>query len=151
MSTVAAPADRRFRRSHVKPGRKRRGWRSLVQPSVRYGLVALVVAYGLYRASALAARAHVLRIDHVAITGNDRMSKGEVLAVLGGLTGESLLTTDLERWRTRLLASPWVRDAALRRSLPSTMEVVIWERRPAAIGRLNSDMYLIDDRGMLID
>ena len=33
------------------------------------------------------------------------------------LEGESLLWTDLDRWRRRLLASPWVRDAELRRSL----------------------------------
>ena len=41
-----------------------------------------------------------------------------------GLRGESLIWTDLDAWRRRLLASPWVRDAALRRSLPSTVEVV---------------------------
>jgi cell division protein FtsQ len=151
MSTVAAPADRRFRRAHIKPARKRRGWRALVKPTMRYSLVAIVVAYAFYRGAVIAARARVLQVNRVVVSGNGRMSKGEVLAVLSGLTGESLLTTDLERWRKRLLASPWVRDAALRRSLPSTVEVEIWERRPSALARVNGDMYLIDDRGVLID
>ena len=62
--------------------------------------------------------------------------------MLSGLRGESLVWTDLDRWRQRLLASPWVRDAALRRSLPSTVEVVVWERQPIGIGRLSNDMYL---------
>ena len=39
VSAVAAPADRRFRRAHVKPARRRRRWRSLVMPAVKYGLV----------------------------------------------------------------------------------------------------------------
>ena len=39
----------------------------------------------------------------------------------------------------RLLASPWVRDAALRRSLPSTIEVVVPERQPIGIGRMSGD------------
>ena len=71
--------------------------------------------------------------------------------MLSGLRGESLVWTDLDRWRQRLLASPWVRDAALRRSLPSTVEVVVWERQPIGIGRLNDGMYLVDDRGAIID
>lgn len=151
MSVVAAPADRRFRRAHTKPARRRHGWRALVRPLVRYGLVGLVVALVFWRAAVVATRAHVLQIDRVTVVGNERLSKGEVMAVLSGLRGESLLWTDLARWRTRLLASPWVRDAALRRSLPSTIEVVVWERRPVGIGRVNDEMYLIDDRGVLID
>jgi len=70
---------------------------------------------------------------------------------LNGLRGESLVWTDLDGWRRRLMASPWVGDAALRRSLPSTVEVVVVERRPIGIGRIHGDMYLVDDRGVVID
>jgi cell division protein FtsQ len=151
MSAVAAPADRRFRRAHVKPARRKRDWRALVKPLLRYGVAALVVGYGVYRASSVAAYAHILQVDRIVVRGNDRLSKGEVLAVLNGLRGESLMWTDLDQWRRRLLASPWVRDAALRRSLPSTIEVVVSERQPIGIGRINGEMYLVDERGVIID
>ena len=151
MSAVAAPSDRRFRRAHVKPARRKRNWRSLAKPLARYGLAALLLAYGLYRASSVAAYAHVLQVDRIVVRGNERLSKGEVLAVLNGLRGESVMWTDLDQWRRRLLASPWVRDAALRRSLPSTIEVVISERQPIGIGRVNGEMYLVDERGVIID
>jgi cell division septal protein FtsQ len=59
--------------------------------------------------------------------------------------------TNLESWRRRLLASPWVRDAALRRSLPSTVEIMIAERQPIGVGRLNGEMYLVDESGIVID
>lgn len=150
MSSVAAPADRRFRRAHVKPSRTRRRWAGRVKP-LRYALIAVVGAYVLYLGSSSAANAHVLKVDRIVVRGTERLSQGEVLAVLSGLQGESLIWTDLDPWRQRLLASPWVRDAALRRSLPSTMEVVVWERQPVAIGRLNDDMYLVDERGTIID
>lgn len=151
MSAVAAPADRRFRRAHVKPARVRRGWAGRVRPPLRYVLATLVLAYGAYLGSSGMAQAHALKVDRIVVRGNERLSDGEVLAVLSGLRGESLVWTDLDRWRQRLLASPWVRDAALRRSLPSTVEVVVWERQPVGIGRLNDGMYLIDDRGVIID
>lgn len=151
MSAVAAPADRRFRRTHVKPSRTKRRWSTRVRPLIRYVSIALFVAYGVYRGSAAVAQANVLRIDRIVMRGNERLSQGEVLAILSGLRGESLLWTDLNHWRERLLSSPWVREAALRRSLPSTVEIVIWERQPIGIGRLGNDMYLVDEQGGIID
>jgi cell division protein FtsQ len=151
MSAVAAQTDRRFRRAHVKPARRRRSWRTLLTPVAASAAFAAALGYGVYRTSALTAQAHVLEVDRIIVRGNERLSKGEVLAVLSGLRGQSLVRTDLNEWRTRLMAAPWVRDAALRRSLPSTVEVVISERQPMGIGRLNGDMYLVDDRGVIID
>ena len=151
MSPVAAPSDRRFRRAHVKPARTKRNWRALVKPMLRYGAIALVVGYGTDRGLKLASAAHLLQVDRIVVRGNERLSKGEVLAVLSGLQGENLMWTNLDGWRMRLLSSPWVRDAAMRRSLPSTIEVAISERQPIGIGRINGEMYLVDERGVIID
>ena len=152
MSAVAAPADRRFRRAHVKPARRKRTWRALAWPAIRYGLVAAVASLAVYRGVQVSANAHLLEVNRIVVHGNERLSKGEVLAVLSGLRGESLLWTDLDAWRRRLLSSPWVRDAALRRSLPATVDVVVSERQPIGIGRINGgDMYLVDERGVIID
>jgi cell division protein FtsQ len=114
-------------------------------------LAILILAYGAYLGSKGVAQADALQVNRIIVRGNERLSDGEVLAVLSGLRGESLVWTDLDRWRRRLVASPWVRDAALRRSLPSTVEVVVWERQPVGIGRLNEVMYLVDERGGIID
>ena len=152
MSAVAAPADRRFRRAHVKPARKgTQRWRALASPIVKHVALAAAVAYTLYRVSAMAADAQTLRVDRIVVGGNERISREKVVAALSGLRGESILRTDLEAWRARLVASPWVRDAALRRSLPATVEVVVWERQPIGIARISGDMYLIDERGVIID
>ena len=151
MSPVAAPADKRFRRAHVKPARRRQWWQRLAKPFGKYAAVAVLLGYGVYRASDVVAQAHVLQVNRIVVHGNERMSKGEILAVLNGLRGESLVWTNLDAWRARLLASPWVRDAALRRSLPSTVEVAISERQPVGVGRVNGGLYLVDERGVIID
>jgi cell division protein FtsQ len=149
VSRVAAPADRRFRRAHVKPSQRRWNWRPLVRRAAVSCLSLAALAFALYRGRA--AIAQIGTVDRIVVRGNERLSKGEVLAVLSGLRGESLFGTDLDEWHRRLMRSPWVRDAALRRSLPSTVEVVISERQPVGIGRLNGDTYLVDERGVVID
>ena len=147
---VAAPADKRFRRAHVSPGR-RRSWRPSWWTLARVAMVCAVIAFGMYRAVGLVLSAEALTINRITVRGNERMSRGEVLALLDGLRGGSMVTADLEGWRQKILTSPWVADAALRRELPGTLTVVISERQPMGIGRIRDALYLIDHRGTIID
>ena len=151
MSTVAAQTDRRFRRHHVKPARHRRTWQSMIWPVVLTILAAAAAGVAMVRARTLIASLGVLQVEHIVVHGNERVSKGEVLGILEGLRGESLFGADLDTWRQKLMASPWVKDAALRRSLPSTVDVAISERAPVGISRVGEAMYLVDERGVLID
>ncbi len=151
MSQVAAPADRRFRRHHVKPARHRRTWKSFIAPVVITLAVAAAAGYAMFRARSLMSHLGMLQVEHIVVRGNERLSKGEVMGMLDGLRGESLFGTDLDGWRRTLMASPWVRDAALRRSLPATVDVAISERTPVGVSRVGEAMYLVDERGILID
>jgi cell division protein FtsQ len=151
MNTVAAQTDRRFRRHHVKPAQHRRPWRMFTVPGLAaFGIVLVALVVFLWGRAA-AALAGVLQVQHIVVHGNERVSKGEALGMLEGLRGQSLFTTDLDGWRQKLMRSPWVRDAALRRSLPSTVDVVISERAPVGVSRVGDTMYLVDERGILID
>jgi len=147
---VSAPADRRFRRAHVPPARKR-PWRLSWLLLARVGALSVVVAFIVYVAVSGLLSADALRVSRITVQGNERMSKGEVLAILDGLRGRSMVTADLESWRQKLLNSPWVADAALRRVLPGTLTVAISERKPMGIGRIRETLYLVDQQGAIID
>jgi len=148
---VSAPSDRRFRRAHVTPPRRRRffglSWRKAGRATV---LLALLL-YAGYRATRAVLNAEALTITRITVSGNSKLSKGEVVALLDGIRGTNMLTVNIESWRQKLLASPWVADAAIRRVLPGTVNVVISERQPMGIGRVNDDLYLIDVHGGIID
>jgi cell division protein FtsQ len=150
VSVVAAPADKRFRRAHVKPMRRRQS-AALVRALTKYSVALAVVAFALYRGGAWVANASVFRIDRISVRGNRRMSTDDVLAVLAPMRGENLMWSDLDRWRDHLLQSRWIKDVALRRSLPSSVDVTLSERVPIALARLNKLLYLIDDEGTVID
>ncbi len=148
---VRAPADRRFRRAQVKPTRRHRARELLRWRRLRPVLLGLVVLVGAYRAADLVLSASVFRVERIVVRGNDHLSTGEVLALVSGLRGQSLLRADLAAYRTRLLDSPWVTDATLRRVLPSTVEILVGERVPIALARIGTRLYLVDDRGVLVD
>jgi cell division septal protein FtsQ len=148
---VTAPADRRFRRAHLKPARKRAGVTLQRRRAAILVIVIGLVLYAGHRAVAVVAGLEVFHVDQINVRGNHRLSNGEVLAMLQDLRGRSVLAVDLAEWRQALLNSPWVADASLRTTLPSTVDVVILERAPLGIGRINGSLYLVDDRGAVID
>jgi cell division protein FtsQ len=148
---VAAPADKRFRRARVTPARRARFFEfTWIKVARAAALLALLIS-GLYRVTSLVLTADALTITRIDVSGNSRLSRGEVVALLDGLRGTNMITVDLESWRQKLLSSPWVADAAVRRVLPGTVAVAISERRPMGIGRVGDHLYLIDDRGGIID
>jgi cell division protein FtsQ len=151
MPPLAAPADKRFRRVHVKPSSKRRSRLHGVWIAARVVIGVAAVVYAGWRGAALVAGSGSLRVAHVTVTGNQRLSAGEVLSLLDGLRGQHILGLELGEWQQRLQSSPWVKEATLRRVLPATIEVRIRERQPMAIGRVANTLYLIDALGVVVD
>ena len=143
--------DKRFRRAQVKPARRRSPVSKHVWLALRIVAPVLLLGYGGYRGVALIAASPSLQIGHMVVRGHERMSTGEVLALVEGLRGQNILGVSLEEWQDKLLTSPWVESATIRRVLPSTLEINIRERRPMGIGRLGSTMYLIDHHGVIVD
>lgn len=147
---VAVQTDKRFHRAHTRPIRHKPWSRWWVRAIVRGVVACLVIAAG-YRGMRAAMHLPLFAISRITVHGNERLSTGEVNTILSGMRGENLLDADLDVWRARLMQSAWVRDATLHRSLPSTLDVTIVERRPIGIARIGAELYLVDARGMVID
>lgn len=146
---VAAPADKRFRRAENRPGRGSAGW--LRSRALRWGVVVALVLTATAAGLMYLARLGVFTVDRVVVRGNSRLSTGEVLMLIDGLKGESVFSADLAQYRARLLDSPWVADATMRRVLPSTIDLRVIERVPIAVGRLGDQLFLVDPSGVIID
>lgn len=149
--SVTAPADRRLRRSQVPAARRRHAGARPLWRAARIGAAVVLLAAGGAWAAGAAADLPWLRVQYIRVHGNQRVHTGEVVALLEGMTGQSLLSVDLDRWRSRLFASAWVADATLRRRLPGTIDVELRERTPMGIARAGADLFLVDAAGTVID
>jgi cell division protein FtsQ len=148
---VAAPSDKRFRRAQVKPARKRGVVGRQALRVLRVAALLGAIGYGAYRAHDLVLHASFLQVTRVVVRGNDRLATGEVLSLVEGLRGQSIVALDLQEWRRTLQKSPWVDEVSLRRRLPSTIEIDVTERQPMGIGRVGRELFLVDARGVIID
>lgn len=151
MPPVAAPSDRRFKRSHVKPQGRRSARVRHAWTAVRAVALVALTGYAVWRGVTLVSTAPALQVSEITVSGNERLSTGELQALLDGLRGRNIVGLGLEEWQERLLGSPWVEQATLRRVLPSTVEVVVRERRPIAIARIGNGLFLVDAYGVVVD
>ena len=145
---VQTRTDRRFRRVHLTPTRRRRG---PVTGRVLTGAALVLASIGAFLIPGVLRTASFLQVTTITVEGTSRVSDGEVRALIGQLRGQNILVADLEAYRGHLLTSGWVAQATLRRVLPSTVEVTLVEREPAGLARFNGRLYLIDGMGTVIE
>jgi cell division protein FtsQ len=88
---------------------------------------------------------------NVEITGNNHLSRAQLLSVFGGDVDRNLLTVPLDQRQAQLESLPWVEHATVMRLLPNHIRVAITERTPVAFVRQNSQVGLVDAHGVLLD
>ena len=147
---VTAPADRRFLRAQVKPGRRPSPWRARLR-AARLVVLTVAILLLLWRGAVLVTHAETLQVAKLPVSGLHQLQADDVQRLLSGLKGQNILSVDLDAWRARLMTCPWISEATLRRSLPSTIEISVVERQPMALGRKGDTLFLVDDHGRVID
>lgn len=147
---IPVPADKRFRRSEGRQGR-RRNWRAWLRRAAWIGGAGVIVLLLTAWLSSSLLDAAVLQVRHIEIGGNTRLSNKDIDARLDGLRGQSILRVNLEQFRLRLVESPWVANAELWRVLPGTVHVRVVERVPLAVARLHAQLYLVAADGVVLD
>ncbi len=147
---VAAPSDRRYRRSDGVPVRKRGAVRT-VWAIGRWLVVAVAVLLAGAWAMERVRGSEMFLVRDISVRGNTHLSTGEVETLLTGLRQENVLLADLDFYRQRLLDSSWVEQVVLSRVLPSTVVVEVVERTPVVFARFNEQLYMVDRTGNIID
>ncbi len=91
------------------------------------------------------------RIEDVMVEGRTLTSQKDILTVLNAGWGDSIFWLSLPELRQKLQELPWVRSATVQRRLPNVLYIRLAEHRPLAIWQNKSKMYLIDDRGKILE
>jgi cell division protein FtsQ len=89
-------------------------------------------------------------IAAVSVSGGSQVSHEQALA-LAGVTGRSsLLFFDAECARARLVANPWIADAAVLKLYPDRLLITITERRAFALWQRSGQVSVIAEDGTVL-
>jgi cell division protein FtsQ len=115
-------------------------------------IVGLVVVVAASIAVAWGIRHHVMTsprfgVRTVRVEGTSRRNSEQVAAAAGLQIGKNIFTIDLENARILILQDPWIEKAAVKRKLPSTIQVEVSEREASAAVAVGSELYLCTHEG----
>jgi cell division protein FtsQ len=91
------------------------------------------------------------RIAEVSLSGAKEISREEILTTIGVTGQTSLLFLNADAARARLMANPWVADAAVLKLYPNRLQITITERRPFALWQKDGDVEVIADDGTVLE
>jgi cell division protein FtsQ len=127
-------------------------------------LLAATIAYGAVAGSHVgaivnwfkdagdsAANAMGFRIAAISLSGEKEVSREEVLTIAGVTGRASLLLLDADAARTRLLANPWIGDAALLKLYPDRLQITITERQAFALWQKDGRVSVIAADGTVLE
>ncbi len=91
-------------------------------------------------------------LKQVAFTGNKNLSDRDLAALLGVHVGQNMFGLSKQALSERLLASPWVKMAAVRKeALSGRIVVRVEERKPFVIIKRDGVMWLASRSGRLLE
>lgn len=110
---------------------------------------ALVAAHGA--PLEIAARTIGFDIKAVSISGLKELSQTQVLDLAGIGPKNSLAFLSVRDVRARLMQSPFIQDASVRKLFPSQLELKITEREPFALWQKDGKIVVIARDGTVLD
>src|SRR5580698_10047430 len=92
-----------------------------------------------------------LRIAAISLTGSKEVSPEEILTTAGVTGRASLLFLDADAARTRLMANPWIGDAAVLKLYPDRLQITVTERQAFAIWQKDGRVSVIAQDGTVLE
>src|SRR5579872_7410356 len=127
-------------------------------------LVASALSYGVIKGQHLpevidwgkdardaAANSLGFRIAEVSLSGEKEVSREEILATAGVTGRASLLFLDADAARARLMANPWIADAAVLKLYPDRLQITITERHAFALWQKDRHVQVIAADGTVLE
>jgi cell division protein FtsQ len=142
-------------RVHVPRGVGMAATALLIASSIAYGTIegghGPLIVIVFKQARDQAANAAGFRITSVALSGNVRVSREEVLAIAGVTGTTSLLFLDVATVRERLRTNPWIADATVLKLYPGELQVGISERQAFALWQKDRLVSVIAEDGTVLE
>ena len=91
-----------------------------------------------------------LGLTEITVSGNMRLTYGQVLEIAGLRVGQNILGVNVTRVEAALSQNPWTQFVTVRRELPDKLFISLVERQPSFWVRQDGALYFADAKGAVI-
>jgi cell division septal protein FtsQ len=151
--SVPEPDRRYWRRRvnrHVRKARRTRTllrWAGILAANLAVG--GLLVAFGASVVRHFATSSE-LAVREITVEGTRHTTPDAVRGVLREYFGRNLVEVDLDEVARAASRDTWVKEAVVKRVLPSVLRVSVTERTPRALALLRGLVHVVDEGGFVM-
>lgn len=135
--------------------KRHRNLRDLERKRRPIGLFVLIgfITLGLMVFFSYRAIKGLLVLERIIIKGNEVLSEEDVKRIAGLRNSgkRSLIDISSSEVYHRLISSPWIKEAVVRKGIPDRLIIWVEEARPEAVIKREGRLYLIDDAGVILE
>lgn len=115
--------------------------------SILFISIMIFAGYALFN---YVTKSSYFNITEIKIIGNNYLTEEEVIDITGLKTDTNILNYRINTIENNLLKCDWIQKVKIRRSLPSTYEIEIQERKPIFLVINKNELYYLDSKGQYI-
>lgn len=104
--------------------------------------------WGVKKAVPYIGKIDFLKIENIMVNGNKHINTAEILSLASIEKGVFMLDLKIADISRKLHNIPWVEKVSIRRKIPNTVLITVYERKPIAFVNLGP-VYLTDRSGFL--
>jgi cell division septal protein FtsQ len=133
----------------VKIQRKPIQWGKYLRPlgTIALGLAGVSLMAGIiYLGFRVVGSTTFFRLTNIEVSSAKRLTRDEILALVGVQSGQDLARLNLKRMGEQLALNPWVETVRIHRYFPDRLSISVTEREPLAIVNMGF-IYYLDKKG----
>lgn len=127
------------------------------KPKTRIYYVSFVIMLSFAAGAIVLLAGHFIRdirllpVREIVFHGNNHLSDGDMMQISGIKAGEDLLMLFPRTVSEKLMISPWIKSASIRKDFPDRVLINISEATPFAILDNDGQTFLIDEKGRMLE
>lgn len=149
---IGANKRQKIAEKRKKAPKKHRGSKKLLFTCLKVVFLLSVVAaagfWGAKKAIAYIDKFDFLKIENITVNGNKYVNTSEVLSLASIEKGVFMLDLKMSDIRKKLQKIPCIEKVRIRRKIPNTVTITVYERKPIAFVNIGS-VYMTDRTGFL--
>ena len=131
---------------------RRRNRRRKVRKRGQFGFLYKLMSFLIICVAIIAGSMVFFRVDTIIVTGNERYTQEEIIAVTGIEQGDNLFTLNKFSIVQDILAQlPYMAEVNITRKLPDTIIITGRESDPIATIEVNGEWWLVSSQGKLLE
>lgn len=110
-------------------------------------LIVVAVVFALKRLTTV----DVFTIKNVSVIGVSRLTEEEILDLAKISSKESIFSVNSKEIEKKIASSPWIKDAKIVKSFPSSIKIEIEEEQPILTVKNQDGYWLVSDEGIALE